>query len=290
MLNRLFGNYLVEKQLLTNRQLDSLLPVPKGSVADVETIAVVNKVMAPAAVEELLRRMDKSSEHFGERAVCDGYLTDDKLDHLLTYRSNDFMRFVQRLLDENLIGISGINQLIDDFQRLGNYSEPQMSALIHDDLEHCVGIFFPVKSDMLKAFVLTFAQTVRRLIDSDMYMDRAYMAHSLQLDKYAGQSLLGDIRMRVYISAPGNGLLAIANYFNGGVYETVDDDALDNVGEFINCVNGLFATNLSYDDVSVDMNSPEYSDEGPYVSNEKMYVIPIHANGRCFKAIIEVYE
>ena len=29
MINRLFGNYLVEKQILTQNQLDDLLPVQK---------------------------------------------------------------------------------------------------------------------------------------------------------------------------------------------------------------------------------------------------------------------
>ncbi len=96
--------------------------------------------------------------------------------------------------------------------------------------------------------------------------------------------------MKVYISAPDNDLLAIANYFTGDTYEAVNEDALDNVGEFINCVNGLFATNLSYDNVTIDMSSPEFSMVGPFISNEKLYVIPIYANGYSLKAVLEVYE
>lgn len=290
MLKRLFGNYLVEKQLLTQEKLDSLLPVQKNFKAEVETISVVNKVLTASAVQELLGQIDKSNEHFGEAAIEAGYLTDEKLDQLLTYQSNDFMKFLQELLDGNLVGIAQVNQLLDDFQQAGGYSDAQLSALVHDDLEQCVNIFVPLKSDLLKDFVLTLVQTIRRLIDCDMYLDKAYTANSLQLDKYACQGIIGDIHLKVYISAPDNGLLAIANYFTGDTYEDVNEDALDNVGEFINCINGLFATNMSYDDVSVDMNAPEYSLEGPYISNEKMYIIPIHANGRSFMAVLEVYE
>ena len=43
MINRLFGNYLVEKKVLTQTQLDDLLPVQKDFKAEVETIAVINK-------------------------------------------------------------------------------------------------------------------------------------------------------------------------------------------------------------------------------------------------------
>lgn len=290
MLNRLFGNFLVQKQRITQNQLDDLLPVSKELKAEVETIAIINKILAPSTVQELLGKFDKSKERFGEVAIEAGYLTDDKLDTMLTYQSNTFMKFIQSLMNKHLLAIEQINPFLDEFQQLGGYSDTQMSALIHDDLEQCISIFVPLKSMQLKELTLTLVQTIRRLIDRDMYLDKAYTARSLQLDKYASQAIIGDIRIKVYISAPDNGLLGIANYFTGDTYEAVNEDALDNVGEFINCVNGLFATNLSYSDIEIDMNSPEYSSDGPFISNEKLFVIPIHANGYSFRAIFEVYE
>lgn len=290
MINRLFGNYLVEKQILSQSQLDELLPVQKDFKAEVETIAVINKVLTSAAAQELLQRIDKENEHFGEAAIEAGYLSDEKLDEILTYQTNTFMKFVQSLLDRGTFSLEQINPFLNEFQQLGGYSDAQISSLIHDDLEECIHIFVPLKSEQLKEFTLTLVRTIRRLIDSDTYLDKAYTARSLQLDKYACQMIVGDMHMKVYISAPGNDLLAIANYFTEDTYDAVDEDALDNVGEFINCVNGLFATNLSYDDILIDMNSPEYSVDGPFISNEKLYVIPIHANGYSFRAVLEVYE
>lgn len=290
MINRLFGNYLVEKQILSQDQLDDLLPVQKDFKAEAATIAVINKVLTSTAAQELLDRIDAENERFGETAIEAGYLTDEKLDEVLTYQSNAFMKFVQSLLNRGTFSLEQINSFLDEFQQKGGYNDAQLSSLIHDDLEECINIFVPLKSAQLKEFTLTLVQTIRRLIDSDAYLDKAYTARSLQLDKYACQMIVGDMHMKVYISAPDNDLLAIANHFTGDTYDAVDEDALDNVGEFINCVNGLFATNLSYDDVTIDMNSPEYSVDGPFISNEKLYVIPIHANGYNFRAILEVYE
>ncbi len=290
MLNRLFGNYLVEKNTLTAQQLDELLPVPKNFNAEVETIAVITKMILPSAAQELLGSIDKSKTRFGDAAIEAGYIDDEKLEQILSYQSNTFMKFIQLILDNGYLSPEKINPLLDDFQKDSEFSEEQMSALIHDDLAQCVEIFVPLKSPQLKELALTMVQTLRRLIDADVYLEKAYTARSLQLDKYACQSIIGDFHIRVYMSAPGDGLLAIANHFTGDTYSTVTDDALDNVGEFINCINGLFATNLSYDDVSIDMNSPEFSQEGPYLSNEKLYVIPIHAHGYGFRAVFEVYE
>lgn len=286
MLNRLFGNFLVKKGKITQEQLDHLLPVPKDVKAQVETIAVINKVLTPNLVQTIL----ENNKSFGDTAIEAGYLTEEKLDELLTYQSNTFMQFVQCLLDKKWIALDQINPLLDEFQMLGSFSDAQLSSLIHDDLEQCVRMFVPIKSSQLQSFTLTFIGAFRRLIDPHMYLDKAYTARSLQLDKYACQLLAGDFHLKLYLSAPDNGLLAVANHFANGTYESVDLDALDNVGEFINCVNGLFATDLSYENISVDMNSPEYSLEGPFISNESLYIIPIHANGYDLKAVLEVYE
>ena len=291
MLKRLFGNYLVEKKIITQEQLNSLLPVPKDATAEVETIATILKMMPASAVKEILAAIDKNTSRFGDIAIEKGYLSDDRLDTILTYQSNAFMSFCQVLLNKRILQIEHINPLLDEYQQKGGFTELQMSALIHDDFEQCVDIFVPLKSAELKMLALTLIQTLRRLIDEDVYLEKAYLARSFQLDKYACQAIVGDMHLRIYLSAPEDGLLGIANYFSGDTYEVVDNDALDNIGEFINCVSGLFATNLSYENVSVDMNSPEYSSlAGPYLSNEKLYVIPINANGDSFKAVFEVYE
>jgi CheY-specific phosphatase CheX len=200
------------------------------------------------------------------------------------------MKFAQLLINNGHTSLSEINRLISDFQTERGFGNAQLSSLIHDDLEQCVNIFVPLKSLALKTLVRTIVRTMKRMIDSDAYLDKAYVTKTIQLDKYASQMIIGDMRIKVYMTAPDNGLLGIANYFTGDIYEEVTDDALDNVSEFINCINGLYATDLSYEDVSVDMNSPEYSLEGPLISNSKVYVIPMHANGYAFKTILEVFE
>ncbi len=289
MLNRIFGNYLVDKKVITIEQLNALLPVPKEIKAEVETIAVLNKIMTAALVQELLKDIDKTKTHFGEVAIEAGYLSDEKLEQILGYQTNTFMKFIQMLLNNNLIDLAQINTLLDEFQQNKEFTDTQMSALIHDDLEQCINIFVSFKSPYLKELTITLVQTLRRLIDKDVYLDKAYSTRSFRLERYAYQTLIGDMHIKFYLSAPDDGLLAIANYFTGDTYQTVNNDALDNVGEFINCINGLFATNLSYEDVSVDMNSPDYSLDGVFINNDALFVIPLHANGYSFSAVFEVY-
>lgn len=290
LLNRLFGNYLVEKKCITQEQLNHLLPVPSELIADLETIAIVRKVLTPVQVQTLLTQIGDSDTRFGEAALEEGLISDNRLDHLISFQTNSFMKFVQLLINESFIRIEQMNQIINSFQTENEYTDSQMDSLMLDDLEEIVKIFVPLKSPQLQELTVTLIQTIKRLIDKEVYLDKAYAANSIQLDSYAGQAVNGDLNFKLYLSGAGNNLLGIINYFSGEKYSELNDDALDNAGEFINCVNGLFATNLSYGDIVVDMSFPEYSKEGLYLNENKLFVIPIHANGFCFRAVYEIYQ
>lgn len=290
MLNRLFGNYLVKNKIIDQNQLNSFLPISASYKANVEVIAIVNKVLSIQQVQDILSKIDIKTTRFGDAAVEDGLLTDDRLEQLLTYQSNSFMCFLQLLIDKDFLHLEQITSLLGKFQEEGQFNDNQMNALIMDDLEQIASIFVPLRNPHLKILTVLLVKTFKRLIDKDTYLEKAYVAKSVQLDSYAAQSITGNIRFKLYLTGLHDNLLGIANYFTGDRYTSVNKDALDNVGEFLNCINGQFATNVSYDDVDIDMNPPEYSLEGPFISNSKLFVIPIHANGCVIRAIYEIYD
>ncbi len=289
MLNRLFGNYLVEKKCITQEQLEALLPVPQELTAKVETIVLVRKILLPAQVQELLEKMDESKD-FGVVALEEGLISDDRLDQLTSFQTNSFMKFMQFLVNKDYVRLEQLNQIISSFETEYEYTDAQMNSLMLDDLEEIIRIFVPLKNHHLHELTVTLVQTLKRLIDKEVYLDKAYTSNAVQLDSYAGQAVNGDMNFKVYISGLGDNLLGIANYFTGDKYDKLNEDALDNVGEFINCANGLFATNLSYGDVMIDMSSPDYSMDGLYLNENPLFVIPIHANGFCFRVVYEIYQ
>ncbi len=289
MLNRLFGNYLVEKQYVTQEQLEQLLPVPQDMTVKLETVALVRKVLQPAQVQMLLEKMDDTA-NFGDTAVEEGLISEERLEQLVSFQTNSFMKFMQLLTDKDYVRLEQLNQVISSFEEECEYSDAQMDSLILDDLEEIIKIFIPLKNHNLQELTITLIQTLKRLIDKEVYLDRAYACNELQLATYAGQAVIGDMNFKVYLSGVGNDLLGIANYFTSARYDQLNEDALDNVGEFINCVNGLFATNMSYEDVMIDMSSPEYSMDGLNLNENQLFVIPIHANGFCFHAVYEIFQ
>lgn len=289
MLNRLFGNYLVNTGCLDQKQLNELLDAVNGYTAGLDLMVIINKLLTPAQIQ-LVQENRAQGESLADAALRLQLLTDSRIEKIQQQQKMPVMCFLQLLVDRQVIPFADIMRVISDFQSYQEFSDEQLRALCLDDMEQIIRIFVPFHDEKLHELTVTLFQTLKRLIDKNVYLDKAYMARSIQIDRYAAQSLTGDLNLKFYLSAPMNNLLGVANYFTEAVYETVDEDALDTVSEFINCVNGLFATNLSYEEVSLDMDAPEYGMEGPYLNHGTIYVIPIHANGMSFRAVLELHQ
>lgn len=290
MLNRLFGNYLVQKEILTQEQLDQLLPVSKENKADISTIAVINRVLTPVQVSDFLAVTKVDKNQFGELAENMRLISEDVREQLVTYQSNAFMIFAQILNDKGILTLEQLISLMDNYAKEKHFTPQQLEALILDDLEQEIAIFIPVKNLKIREHMVTLVRTVRRLLDRYVYLEKGYSADFVQIDRYASQVIDGDVRFRLYLTGDTDQLLGVANYFADGNYQSVNEDALDNVAEFINCVNGLYATSLSYDEISVDMGTPEFDRKGPFISNGQLYIIPIHINGCLLRIVYEMFQ
>lgn len=286
MLNRLVGNYLVKKGMMSQEVLDSMLPISKEMKAEVCTIAAINRVLTFSQIQEILNKTNRrGSVRFGDVAVEEGLLTDDRLEQILTYRSNSFMIFVQTMLNKGVITMGQINQLLDEFQMEEQYDPSQFQALLLDDVERIVDIFTPIPNQNMKMLTVRLIQTLKRLIDEDVYCGRPYYAESVKAEYYTSQTLTGGVQVKVYLCGSDKQLFGIANFFTDATYTEVNEEAMDNVAEFINCVNGQFVTDLSYQNVDVELHAPEIGMKGLTLTGGKLLAIPVHVNGCSLKVV-----
>lgn len=290
MLNRFLGNFLVKKKLLSEEQLTTLLSDLKGYKASVPTIAFVMKVLDQKQVEECLKSCDGNKAQFGEKAVELGMLTDDRLEYLLTFQENLFAVFIEKMIEQKLITYQQLVSVVTELQLSRKWSENQLHALIQWDVPLIVDMFVPLRSPQLKSLTVTFVDYVKKYIDPNMYLEKAYVSNAVSLTGFSAQEMKGDFRYTLYLSGEGNSLLGIANHFSGLTFSEVNEDTLDNICEFINCVNGQFATDMSYDNIDIDMEAPFYNVGTQSISNGRVYVIPFHVNGCDLQAVYEVHE
>ena len=197
--------------------------------------------------------MDK---RFGDIAVELGYLTNEQVGRLLSLQGNPYMLFTQTISDLGILSVSEIESVMSDFQKDNGFTLADMDALKSGDIDRIVPLFLPELPMHTKELIAVALRTINRLITTDICLYKAVIENSYITKGAALQKMNGDTN--VFTSFAGNpeGVLVIADTYAGESFDALDLDALDSVGEFINIVNGLFATSLSGQNIHVELLPP----------------------------------
>ena len=154
-----------------------------------------------------------------------------------------------------------------------------MEDLKSGDSDRIVPLFLPSDCDeMQKEHIMVAVRTIIRLVDSDAYIGRASWVSSVDTKGVAFQCMSGAVDMALGIAGEEAGFLSMGEAFAHEEFEKVDLDLLDAVAEFINCVNGMFATGIS-NKMFVDMEPPTFKDEAVTVSGGRLLQLPVYISG-----------
>ena len=278
MINQLFGNYLVKAGMLTLDQLERAFETQKKVRVKLGLIAVTEKLMTLEQSEEVNKLQAVMDKRFGDIAVEKGYLTDDQVGRLLGLQGNQYLTFAQAVTDNGFMTLKEFESAFVDYQKALAFTTTDMEALKSGDSDRIVPLFVPEDCEELQLeHVLVAVRTLLRLIDNDAYIGRASWVSSLQAKGVAFQCLAGDTKAAIGIVGTEEALLSIAGAFAKEEFDKVDLDSLDAVAEFINCINGMFATKIA-SKVFVDMLPPIYREETVTVTGGRMLKLPVYVN------------
>lgn len=275
MFDQIFGNYLVQAGKITREDLDAVIEYERTVRVKLGTIAVAEKLMTDKQAEEVNQLQAVMDKRFGDIAVEKGYLTDDQVGQLLKKQGNVYMVFVQTLIDKGIMTMDDIEEVLNEYQDEQGFTHSDMDDLVSSDIERIVKLFLPANTELHDRLCGVAIRTLIRLINSGAYVSKAFLVDQIVADNFAMQPMKGDYEIVSGFAGSQDSLLAIANPFAGEEFETVDLDALDAVGEFTNCINGLFASELSKEGIDIDMLPPEFYDHPITISGNQFCVFPI---------------
>ncbi len=275
MFDQIFGNYLVQAGKLSQEKLDAVIEYESSVRVKLGTIAVAEKLMTDKQAEEVNQLQAVMDKRFGDIAVEKGYLTDDQVGQLLKKQGNAYMIFVQTLIDQEIMTLEDIENSLKEYQDTQGFTDSDMSDLVSGDIERIVKLFLPANTELHDRLCGIAIRTLIRLVNSGAYVSKAFLVDQIVADNFAMQVMEGDHSMISGFAGCSDSLLAIANPFAGEEFDAVDLDSLDAVGEFTNCINGLFASELSKEGVDIDMLPPEFYDYPVTISGNQFCVFPI---------------
>ena len=279
MFNQLFGNYLVNEEIISNSKLRELLEKTSKQRVKLGTIAVAEGYLSQEEADEVNHLQKKKDKRFGDIAVEQGYLEEEQVEYLLSQQSNPFMQFIQLLFEDDLLAPNELEWSLNDFQEQNGFTDDEMDALKQDDLDAIVNLFALAYKPYVTDLVGLLLRNLIRFVTDDFYIGHIERVEEVSSKAVVMQRIFGDnaIYLGVLASDTEDGFVSFAETFAEEKFKKINSLVFDSINEFVNMTMGLFATNLSYEKIRMDMEPPcAYANQ---VVQGKGYILPMYVRG-----------
>lgn len=283
-----FGHYLVEKNKISQSQLEDLMKLQQNTRAKLGFIAVTEKLLTTKQAEEINNIQKKMDQRFGDIAIEKGYLLNEEVTYLLNMQGNSYLRLVQIFTENNIFNINEIEGYLEEYKKENNFSDLELDELKSDDIDRIIPVFVDVDTPFFGECISLAIRNFVRFINNEVILKKAFKVKDYSFTTLASQQMVGSHNIFVGLAGKEEALLSIANPFAKENFTKLDEDAFDSVCEFINCSNGLYASKLSLEDIHLDMAPPKYFSDKKITSNGDIYITPIIINGEQADIIVVV--
>ena len=283
MFDRIFANYLAECGKLSEQNLKDIFSIQDSKRVRLGVIAVSEKLMTIEQVEEVNQLQAVLDKRFGDIAIEKGYLNAEQVGRLLVLQGNSYLAFVQSVVDGGYLSIEEIENMITRYQEENNFTLSNIEDLKSCDINRIIPIFLYSQPEMLKDLASVIIRTIVRIVDFHTFIGKPAVVKEYPYTAICAQAIGGDHRFLTAFSGDvTSSLRDVSIAFAGAENVSCDEDVIDALCELANCVNGLYASDMSTRDVDIDMEAPIGKLESGVLKSDAILCIPVVA---CSKQI-----
>lgn len=289
MFANIFGDYLIRKGAISESQFFSVKEEQAKTRVKLGLIAVSEKMITEKQADEINRKQAVMDKRFGDIAVELGYLTNEQVGRLLSLQGNPYMLFTQTISDLAIMTVADVESALADFQKENGFTLADIDALKSGDIDRIVPLFLPELNDNTKDLICVALRTMNRLITTNICVYKANMITETNCTGLALQNMNGDTNVSTCFAGSAEGMLVIADAYAGETFDALDLDALDSAGEFVNIINGLYATALSGKNVHVELLPPTLIENNVKLYNSEGFCqVPLLVNRKSVSLMVSV--
>ncbi|MCL1834838.1 MAG: hypothetical protein FWG48_01645 [Oscillospiraceae bacterium] len=269
MFNRMFLERLEEQGHLNPQQVADALATQRSTKVRLGTLAIEAHMMTEEQAETINRQQAAQNAHFGELAVKNKFLSQAQLAYLLDIQPREHVVLKQILHDKQYMQAEAVEAELAAYRQELALSDRDFERLLDNHVNTYVSKIAAIdgwENPILTVYARIFLTTVIRLVDKDIAIRRASSVTDGSMPYAISISLKGDATNALVFSAGDVGGAIefagkFAEGFMGTTIDATDEIARDAMKEFLNCVGGLFTTELtSKTHLSLDIEVPQFSD------------------------------
>ncbi len=282
MFTQFFGNYLLNKNLVTPKQLMDAMQHKKNTHLKLGVLAIHSGFMTADEVELIHLKQTHIDKRFGEIAIDEGLLTPTQVNALLNAQKPDYLLLSQSLVDNGYL-------TMDDFQSamLGYQSHYELTALDFSNeqniqINSLIREFFEFDNipeeltDTLHCYITLLFNNIIRFVGEDFTPYPVIKIGAYPITWCVSQKITGDYLLHTAMDMDENTLLTFASRYVGETFTVNNEYVKSSMEDFMNLHNGLFAVNISNSDSKeLKLQPPLTENDVLFVPEAPIYYIPI---------------
>ncbi|WP_373482674.1 hypothetical protein [Acetobacterium sp.] len=270
----------MEKKLIKPEELRMVLAEQKSVKVKLGVLAIDAGYMNAGQVEKIHQLQVAQDKRFGELAIAGGYLSEAQLAELLNAQKKSNSLLGQLLIERGIFSLAQYEDAMRQYQADSQLTGDELQVLKNNDITQIAELFLKTVADdqnrILRDYFELFLRNIVRFIDDEIRMEAAETADSYTYDYLVTQGTAGESRFFSGFAGSEAVLAQFAAIYAEEAVSGMNDLAKDALGEFLNCHNGLFLSQLAHQGIELDLLLTAVKESGTIKPAGALYVIPCY--------------
>ncbi len=294
MFSQYFGNFLLNKKLVSTQELKDALEYQKSIRVKLGVLAINLGYMNSSQVQELHQQQMRVDKKFGEIAIELGYLTPQQLQNLLDTQKQGHLQLSQALVDKSYLTLEQLEDELENYKQDCHLTSEELEIIKQGNIDKIVQLFLDFKNHLAQKlyndYVALLLKNIIRLLDITPRLEKTLSLDDYHTDILVCQSIAGEHTLHTALACEEKAFLTIGSKFANEQFNTINELAQASVAEFLNVHNGIFLVNMSNKDIELQMKPHQIYLQTHLKKKDHTYIIPIHLIDCSFSLIISDSE
>jgi hypothetical protein len=277
--NQYFGNYLLNKKIITAEELKEILTYQKSNHVKIGVLAINFGYMNSEQVLEVHKQQMQMDKRFGEIAIQLGYLNEKQLQNLLSAQREGYLQLSQALIDKKILTYAQLANTLENYKKECQFTNEDLEIIQQGDLDKIVNLFLKFEytfcGEVFRDYTVLMLKNIVRLLDETPCLETPTLANNYKADWLIFQEVHGKSNLFTGIATNERMFLTIASKFAGRKFTIIDEMTKAAVTEFLNVHNGIFLVNMSNQNIELEMNAPMLYEKINIIDNTETHDIPL---------------
>lgn len=280
MYTQFFGNYLLEKGIITTEQLLDALREQSKVHLKLGTLAIHEGYMTAEEVDNVVIMQTHQDKKFGELAIEEQYLTEAQVNDLLNSQKPDYLLLGQVLIEKGILSNVQFENILIEYQSENELYDQDSSSFQKqkfDDLIRGMGLFTDEEQETrLVEYLQLLLTNLIRFVGNDFTILNPMPCGEYPALYCIKQYVQGNFEIHSYLDTNEETAIEFASRYANDSFTEFDEYVKASLEDFLNLHNGLYNVNMSntYSDDLV-LTPPEVHINDVLTFDDMHYIFPV---------------